>query len=60
MLATLTADRRHTRVVRGHSDTVLAVITPPGTAGAVGIVVTTTGGTNMPVGGCTHLAAPGI
>jgi len=42
------------------SDTELSIVTPPGTAGAVDVVVTTTGGTATITGGFTYTAGPGI
>lgn len=38
----------------------VSVITPPGTAGAADVVVTTTGGSATVVGGYTYTATPGI
>lgn len=40
--------------------TTLSVVTPPGTAGAVDVVVTTSGGSVTATGGFTYLAGPGI
>jgi hypothetical protein len=42
------------------SSTEVSVITPPGTAGAADVVVTTTGGSATVVGGYTYTAGPGI
>ncbi|RXS64541.1 cell surface protein [Streptomyces sp. TM32] len=42
------------------SDTILSVTTPPGTAGPVDVVVTTTGGSATAAGGFTYVAGPGI
>ena len=42
------------------SDTELSIVTPPGTAGAVDVDVTTTGGTATIAGGFTYTAGPGI
>ncbi|MFE7542026.1 IPT/TIG domain-containing protein [Streptomyces platensis] len=42
------------------SDTSLSVVTPPGTAGAVDVIVTTSGGSDTEVGGFTYIAGPGI
>lgn len=42
------------------SSTEVSVITPPGTAGAADVVVTTTGGSVTVVGGYTYTASPGI
>lgn len=42
------------------SDTELAAVTPPGAAGAVDIVVTTTGGSATDTGAFTYTAGPGI
>jgi hypothetical protein len=42
------------------SSTELTVVTPPGAAGAVDVVVTTTGGSATAVGGFTYTAGPGI
>ncbi|MCF3145907.1 IPT/TIG domain-containing protein [Streptomyces platensis] len=42
------------------SDTSLSVVTPPGTAGAVDVTVTTTGGSATAAGGFTYVAGPGI
>ncbi|MEY9895802.1 hypothetical protein ABIA31_009492 [Catenulispora sp. MAP5-51] len=42
------------------SDTELSVVTPPGTAGAVDLVVSTTGGSATLTGGFTYVAGPGI
>ncbi|OSY39958.1 cell surface protein [Streptomyces platensis] len=42
------------------SDTSLSVVTPPGTAGAVDVTVTTSGGSATAVGGFTYIAGPGI
>ncbi|WP_405844627.1 IPT/TIG domain-containing protein [Streptomyces platensis] len=42
------------------SDTSLSVVTPPGTAGAVDVTVTTSGGSATAVGGFTYVAGPGI
>ncbi|MFE7746818.1 IPT/TIG domain-containing protein [Nocardia sp. NPDC057455] len=42
------------------SDTSLAAVTPPGTAGAVDVVVTTSGGSVTGVGAFTYVAGPGI
>ncbi|WP_042431839.1 IPT/TIG domain-containing protein [Streptacidiphilus anmyonensis] len=41
-------------------DTSLSVVTPPGTAGAADVVVTTTGGSATATGGFTYVAGPGI
>ncbi|BCK66146.1 hypothetical protein Srufu_000990 [Streptomyces libani subsp. rufus] len=42
------------------SDTSVSVVTPPGTAGAVDVTVTTSGGSATAVGGFTYVAGPGI
>ena len=42
------------------SDTELSIVTPPGTAGAADVVVTTTGGSATLTGGFTYTAGPGI
>jgi hypothetical protein len=42
------------------SDTELSAVTPAGTAGAVDVVVTTTGGSATLAGGFTYVAGPGI
>ncbi|MQS15586.1 cell surface protein [Streptomyces kaniharaensis] len=42
------------------SSTTLSVTTPPGTAGAADVVVTTDGGSATAVGGFTYVAGPGI
>jgi uncharacterized protein (TIGR03437 family) len=43
------------------SDTELSAVTPPGTAGAADVVVTTTtGGSATATGGFTYTAGPGI
>lgn len=42
------------------SDTALVAVTPPGTAGAVDIDVTTAGGTVTATGAFTYVAGPGI
>ncbi|GAA1233720.1 hypothetical protein GCM10009665_24990 [Kitasatospora nipponensis] len=42
------------------SDTSLSVVTPPGTAGAQDVTVTTTGGSSTAVGAFTYVAGPGI
>lgn len=42
------------------SDTSVAAVTPPGTAGAVDVVVTNGAGSATIVGGYTYLAGPGI
>lgn len=42
------------------SDTQLTTVTPAGTAGAVDVVVTTTGGSATATGGFTYIAGPGI
>ncbi|MEV0537915.1 IPT/TIG domain-containing protein [Kitasatospora sp. NPDC050463] len=42
------------------NDTTVSVVTPPGTAGAVDVVVTTSGGSATVVGGFTYVAGPGI
>ncbi|MDX3076986.1 IPT/TIG domain-containing protein [Streptomyces sp. NPDC088354] len=42
------------------ADTVVSVITPPGSAGAVDVVVTTDGGSATATGGFTYVAGPGI
>ncbi|MFI5524156.1 IPT/TIG domain-containing protein [Streptomyces platensis] len=42
------------------SDTSLSVVTPPGTAGAVDVTVTTSGGSATATGGFTYVAGPGI
>ncbi|WP_228001489.1 IPT/TIG domain-containing protein [Nocardia australiensis] len=42
------------------SDTEVVAVTPPGVAGAVDIVVTTSGGSVTSVGGFTYIAGPGI
>lgn len=42
------------------SDTELSAVTPPGTAGAADVVVTTTGGNATDTGGFTYTAGPGI
>ncbi|MCC9311967.1 IPT/TIG domain-containing protein [Kitasatospora sp. RB6PN24] len=42
------------------SATELAIVTPPGTAGAADIVVTTTGGSSTAVGAFTYIGTPGI
>jgi len=42
------------------NDTELSIVTPPGTAGAVDVAVTTTGGTATVAGGFTYTAGPGI
>jgi hypothetical protein len=42
------------------SDTSLSVVTPPGTAGAADVAITTTGGSATGVGAFTYVAGPGI
>jgi hypothetical protein len=42
------------------NDTTLSAVTPPGTAGAVDVTVTTSGGAATETGGYTYLAGPGI
>nr|WP_245549243.1 IPT/TIG domain-containing protein [Nocardia exalbida] len=42
------------------SDPSLAAVTPPGTAGAVDVVVTTSGGSVTGAGAFTYVAGPGI
>jgi uncharacterized protein (TIGR03437 family) len=42
------------------SDTSVAAVTPPGTAGAVDVVVTTSGGSVTGAGAFTYVAGPGI
>lgn len=42
------------------SDTALVAVTPPGTAGAVDVVVTTAGGSATVTDGFTYIAGPGI
>ncbi|WJY42595.1 IPT/TIG domain-containing protein [Streptomyces sp. P9-2B-2] len=42
------------------SDTSLSVVTPAGTAGAVDVTVTTSGGSATAAGGFTYVAGPGI
>lgn len=42
------------------NDTELSIVTPPGTAGAVDVVVTTTGGSSTITDGFTYTAGPGI
>ncbi|MGW2390586.1 IPT/TIG domain-containing protein [Streptomyces lydicamycinicus] len=42
------------------SDTSLSVVTPPGTAGAVDVTVTTSGGSATSTGAFTYVAGPGI
>ncbi|MFI9273416.1 IPT/TIG domain-containing protein [Kitasatospora sp. NPDC052896] len=42
------------------SDTEISAVTPPGTAGAADVVVTTTGGSVTLTGGFTYTAGPGI
>jgi hypothetical protein len=42
------------------NDTTVAAVTPPGAAGAVDLVVTTSGGTATGTGAFTYLAGPGI
>lgn len=42
------------------SDTELSIVTPPGTAGAADVDITTTGGTATLTGGFTYTAGPGI
>jgi hypothetical protein len=42
------------------SDTSISAVTPPGTAGAVNVVVTTTGGSATSTGGFTYVTGPGI
>lgn len=42
------------------SDTEIAAVTPPGTAGAVDLVVTTSGGSATETGAFTYVAGPGI
>ncbi|WP_327120405.1 IPT/TIG domain-containing protein [Nocardia sp. NBC_01730] len=42
------------------SDTEVVAVTPPGVAGAVDIVVTTSGGSATAVGAFTYIAGPGI
>ncbi|NUL03064.1 IPT/TIG domain-containing protein [Streptomyces lunaelactis] len=42
------------------NSTTLSVVTPPGTAGAVDVVVNTTGGGVTAAGGFTYVASPGI
>ncbi|TVL91538.1 IPT/TIG domain-containing protein [Streptomyces sp. SAJ15] len=42
------------------SDTSLTAVTPPGTAGAADVVVTTTGGTVTGAGAFSYVAGPGI
>ncbi|WP_328391248.1 IPT/TIG domain-containing protein [Nocardia sp. NBC_00416] len=42
------------------SDAALVAVTPPGTVGAVDIVVTTTGGSATATGAFTYVAGPGI
>ncbi|MFI6848519.1 IPT/TIG domain-containing protein [Kitasatospora sp. NBC_00085] len=42
------------------SATELTIVTPPGTAGAADVVVTTTGGSVTDVGAFTYVAGPGI
>jgi hypothetical protein len=42
------------------SDTELSAVTPAGAAGAVDVVVTTTGGSATLTGGFTYVAGPGV
>ncbi len=42
------------------NDTSISAVTPPGTAGAVDVVVTTDGGSATETGGFTYVAGPGI
>ncbi|KUL43820.1 cell surface protein [Streptomyces sp. NRRL F-4489] len=42
------------------SDTVVSAVTPPGAAGTVDVVVTTTGGSATAIGAFTYTAGPGI
>ncbi|MBR7836603.1 IPT/TIG domain-containing protein [Actinospica durhamensis] len=42
------------------SDTEVSLVTPPGTAGAADVVLTTTGGSATLIGGFTYTAGPGI
>lgn len=42
------------------NDTELSIVTPPGTAGAADVVVTTSGASTTVVGGFTYVAAPGV
>lgn len=42
------------------SDTAVSAVTPPGTAGAVDVVVTNDAGSATAVGAFTYVAGPGI
>jgi hypothetical protein len=42
------------------NSTTVSAVTPPGTAGAVDVVITTTGGSATVVGGFTYVSGPGI
>ena len=56
----LLAPQSASAVISVNSDVQLVAVTPPGAAGAVGIVVTTAGGSVTAAGAFTYVAGPGI